>query len=386
MPNFYTEAEIIKSDFLLVSYKHENKEIVSETVEWLISSGVRLWYDKDLKAGDEWDERVERLIKHPNCTGAIFFNSRQSFLSSAVAKERALVLEKRKEFSSLKKKFLVLPVNIGKPSTLQLLKQVFDTLPDNESELSLRFPPETIKVILDLFKTNIVYCKVDDPNFKQSIYDTINEDMSGVIDKSKLEFEKISNLYSTKTNQGYSCIELGHWKNALINPNFFPNYISSKCNDGKFQYNGNLYIASSGKFYDLKPISWIYLYEEDGIVTLLSESFLDVGHGGKELTEWLENTFRSSAFDEAEQTALGIKICLLTKEDIEKSQVKIPVCKENELGEKNWWIDEFNGNLQKVIRENGEIYENGYRINTIRAIRPVIRIPAENLIKFLDKK
>lgn len=387
MPEFYTENEVIKSDFLFISYKHENKDVVSKTVDWLISSGVRLWYDKDLKPGDEWDKRVENLIKHDNCKGAIFFNSCLSYLSDAVSKERKLVLDKKKEYEKENKSFLVLPVNIDKPSTLQLIKEVFSQLPDSESEISKDFPEENIKVILELFKGNIIRCTVDNDNpddFLHQIYNAISGSIPGVIDKTKLKLEQIGDAFSTKKSHGLSCVEFGVWKDKIVNAATFPNFILSKCREGKFEYNDSSYIASSDKIYSVKPISWICLYSEDETVTMISEKFVDVGRGGAELCNWLENFFTHNAFTAEEQSALKEKVSLLTREDIEKIDKQALICNDSEYNEKNWWINAYNGNLQKVIRENGDIYENGYRTNTNRAIRPVVKICIESLISILE--
>ena len=109
----YTKEDVVKGDYLLVSYQHDDKETVRDIVHYLYQKGIRLWYDEDLVMGEKWDEIVEQLIKHENCKGVVFCNSVSSFVSKAVYKERCLVEEKIKAWKKLGKTFLTIPVVIG---------------------------------------------------------------------------------------------------------------------------------------------------------------------------------------------------------------------------------------------------------------------------------
>ena len=93
----YTREEIVRSDFLFISYKREDRNsTVAGVLDFLFQHGVRFWYDADLGVGQNWDEVVHELILHKNCVGAIFFNSVESFISEPVHKERGFALEKKK--------------------------------------------------------------------------------------------------------------------------------------------------------------------------------------------------------------------------------------------------------------------------------------------------
>ena len=96
MANFFTAEEVVNAPFLFVSYSHEDKATTSEMTQFLLGSGVRLWYDRDLAAGDPWPEVVETLITHQNCRGIIFVCSPAAYLSKNVHKERNLALSVQK--------------------------------------------------------------------------------------------------------------------------------------------------------------------------------------------------------------------------------------------------------------------------------------------------
>ena len=95
MAEYYSAEEIVKGDFLFISYKHEDHDTVFEIVDALLAMGVRVWCDVDLRAGDDWNERVKLLLEHPSCKGVAFFNSVSAFMSAPIAKERAIAKEKR---------------------------------------------------------------------------------------------------------------------------------------------------------------------------------------------------------------------------------------------------------------------------------------------------
>lgn len=75
----YTKEEVVKNDFLFVSYKHEDTEIVVEVIGFLVEQGIRIWYDADLVYGDKWPEIAEKLIKNDHCRGVIFLIVRIHF-------------------------------------------------------------------------------------------------------------------------------------------------------------------------------------------------------------------------------------------------------------------------------------------------------------------
>ena len=70
--------------YIFISYAHADYKQVYKALAYMYARGVRFWYDSGLTAGLEWDGEVKAVIRHPNCSGAIFFLSENLFLSRSV--------------------------------------------------------------------------------------------------------------------------------------------------------------------------------------------------------------------------------------------------------------------------------------------------------------
>ncbi len=372
LANYYTSEEVTKKSFLFVSYNHENKELVTEVIDFLLDSGVRLWYDADLGIGDEWNEFAEKLIKHPNCKGIIFFNSVESFKSQPIYQERCFALEKVAAYKKEGRHFPIFPVNIGKPSTLRLIKSIFDSLPDSEKEIDRVFPLEYLKNISEIFKSNTIYCYADPDDkegYMQRLNDAIAKTEPSVIDKSAVAMKELR----SSTPASNPDIRLGICKDKLTSA--LPDYLLTA--NKIVEYKGAQYIVENGKAYSVKPIVWRPLYCHNDTFVLLSEEIVDVRNGGKDLSEWLETKFLTSCFTDEERAKIS-KIRLLTPTDMTKTESEtafvFPPSEAN--SESNWWIDAMGtGVLQKIIKKNGTVYNSGYNYRIKKCgVRPVITV------------
>ena len=88
-------------EYYFVSYSHlDYKEVYSDILR-LQEQGLNIWYDRGLPAGKDWEKSAyESIIRH-SCIGVIFYLSKNSLLSSAVAREIELVKELGKEYLSI---------------------------------------------------------------------------------------------------------------------------------------------------------------------------------------------------------------------------------------------------------------------------------------------
>ncbi|MBO5701456.1 MAG: toll/interleukin-1 receptor domain-containing protein [Clostridia bacterium] len=381
MAEYYSREEIIKSDFLFVSYKHDDRDLVISTVDYLISLGVRVWCDIDLRMGDKWDEEVKELIEHSKCKGVIFFNSVQAFMSEAIAKERDLVRKKIKASEEENNTFLVLPVNIGKPSTARLLKKTFEVLEDDDSDINRNFPLEYINDIIELFKSETIYAYADDSTVEkigQDIYKSIEMLAPKAIDKSKVKLKELTHQTS-RTVGDMPCIRFGEYKGAAVKN--LPQYMLSK--DSVVEYFGERYIVDGGKAYTPVGINWQCIYCDGDETCMVSEEILDSRIGGTDLDNWLNTQFIQFAFSEKERECIIGKVSLVGEKDIEAAESKEflkATCSEN-TNEKYWWINAFSmGVMQKVVREDGTIYGKGYNSRTTRSgVRPMIKVDMNKL-------
>ena len=81
-PAYYGEEK-----YIFVSYAHKDSEIVFPILDKLHESGIRLWYDEGLQAGDDWFEFMKEKIAAS--TGFLVFLS-EKMVASPHANEENL--------------------------------------------------------------------------------------------------------------------------------------------------------------------------------------------------------------------------------------------------------------------------------------------------------
>ena len=85
-----------KDDYVFISYSHQDNKIVLNDLEELAIHGAVFWYDKGLRGGENWLEKVERIVMDPHCKGMIFYISKSFLQSKSILKE-IKILHKKKE-------------------------------------------------------------------------------------------------------------------------------------------------------------------------------------------------------------------------------------------------------------------------------------------------
>ncbi len=381
--SYFTADEIIKSEYLFVSYKHDDKDIVYGIVDLLISMGVRIWCDRDLTVGENWNERVRSLIEHENCKGALFFNSTSAFYSSPIARERDLIIEKKRKYEDEGKKLLVVPINIGKPSTMRLLKEAFELIPDVDSELEARLSLGKLNTIIDLFNNETLYCYATADNAEEcanEVFGGIEKFAPGTIDASSIKLEQIGKAAKTKRVGGLTVVSFGRYKSTVTN--ILPSYQLD--DDGIVKHKGETFIVDCGKAYTVAPMNWICLYCEGDDTVMISEQIIESRTGGQELDKWLNGTFKELAFDGDELDCLTDGVSLLSEKDISRSDAQTYLCATSceYLSENQWWINAYGvGIMQKIVRDDGTVYKNGYNSRSKKCgVRPVIRVSTQKLL------
>ena len=331
MPEYFTEETVVTEKFLFISYSHEEKTQVREMADWLIGEGVRLWYDADLHNGDNWIEVARRVLAHENCIGTIFFNSYSSYISDPVAEEREISLKKKEKWAEVGKTFHTFVVNMGKPSTMRLVKQVFDSLADNDGDIKRALTTQQLGVILELFNDSCIYSFMDPEQpeaFRPAFLEDLIKRAPEVVNKTEITLQELGKL---SKNAGIS-FKLG------------------KCTVGGEQ----------------TALEWQFVcYRENEGIFLLKQILDDrLGNG---LAQWLNGEFKKEAFTPQEQAYLIGDIRLLSEKETEELNARLLQT------DRAWWLSDVNGALQKVVREDGTIYTKG-SINTrvTRGVRPVI--------------
>ena len=90
------EANIGDSPFLFISYSHKDAKLVLSDIVELKKHGVRLWYDRSIAYGEEWDRKALGILLKPNCCGVLAYLSKNSAASLSVCLELKTASEKFK--------------------------------------------------------------------------------------------------------------------------------------------------------------------------------------------------------------------------------------------------------------------------------------------------
>lgn len=341
MPNYFTEEEIVKDKFLFISYSHEDKTQVRSVADWLIGEGVRLWYDADLRNGDNWIDVARRVLAHENCIGTIFFNSVSAYISNPVAAERAISLEKKTQWAKDGKTYHTFVVNMGKPSTMRLVKQVLEALPDEDRAIGQALTTDQLGVILKLFNGSCIYSFMD-PAEPDAFRPAFLEDMIARAPEVVRKADMIRREMEKRAKNGGISFQLGKY---II--------------DGK-----------------RVPLEWQYVSHQGSAGVFLLKQVLDDRPGGG-LTDWLNGEFKTAAFTPGEQDLLLDKLRLLSREECDRLPHSAMVTG------RCWWLAEVSGALQKMAYEDGEIYEKGCNIRLKRGVRPVITVDMDTANSFM---
>ena len=84
---FLTAVHLKNNNYLFISYSHKDQDEVLSFLSRLDARYINYWYDKDLRIGERWNERVQSHISDPKCLGAIIFVSNNWLISDACSLE-----------------------------------------------------------------------------------------------------------------------------------------------------------------------------------------------------------------------------------------------------------------------------------------------------------
>ena len=107
--------------YVFISYSHIDKENVYEDIKKLKSEGVRIWYDKGIPAGPEWDKYVYPKIVSNQCALVLFYVSENFYYSPALAKEIKIVFNTEGNEAGIKESF---SVNFGGICAFDMFKNL----------------------------------------------------------------------------------------------------------------------------------------------------------------------------------------------------------------------------------------------------------------------
>lgn len=357
------EEKIKSGKFVFVSYSHKDSDAVREDMETLLERGVRVWFDVNMRLGEDWSEIAKSAIYHENCVGVIFYNSPNSFISSAVQREQEWANERLGGAN-----FHIWSVHLNEKATANIWQEVIPLLLNPAEYFGLILPLQQ-----KLFNTDVLCVMRSSSEFAvEEIYCKIARPYN-LVDDEETFIDSVKNENRASASEEY---RFGRFiSNEYFGPEQAPNG-----DDQRFGVQKNL-IQLNGKRYYSKEIEWRLMYVNDGYATLICTRILDEMdfESGR---EFLKNVFCEIAFADSKYADL-IRARYATHEDVCKAT---NVQRESSLklstgaGLRHWWIDEDGiTDYWKQTYSDDFSYQKGFSIFIKKGIRPIIEIPVNAL-------
>lgn len=360
------EERILSDKFIFISYSHKDSIAVKEDMDALISRGVRVWFDENMRLGDDWTEIAARTISHENCVGVLFYNSANSFVSSAVQKEQALTKERAD-----KTEFKYWSINLESKFSAQIYQEALTkALSESKNDYI-----SVMQKQLEMFNDNILcILRSDSASAVSRIYEEIAIPYRLADNESNfMDDIKRKNIVSEDTDE------------LIFGKYIDREYIGPEHADGSEDQrfgSANHLIQLNGKRYSSTDLRWKLLYVENGKAILLCTQILSQSsfYDGE---RFLKNIFPKIAFSAEETKKMGEAIPrFMTLADATKAQnahqsSSLKLTEEKELV--HWWIDEEG--LTKYWKQTYSRdfhYAKGFSVFVKKGIRPIIEIPAKN--------
>lgn len=149
--------------YFFISYSHKDEDIVYETLEDLFSSGINYLYDRELTAGDVWNEEVKAMITSDDCAGCIFFIS-ENFLkvnanADATLQEVKIANQRREQDPSFKNIPVRVSADMNEKGSVALDAFIFNVVSQNLNRHLL----ENANHFYNLSKNDTtIYCSIND--------------------------------------------------------------------------------------------------------------------------------------------------------------------------------------------------------------------------------
>lgn len=334
MREFFTTAEATQNPFLFISYSHDDQDTVKAWADYLIDRGVRVWWDKAFRGGDDWETIAMKLLSHENCCGILFFCSQSAIESNNVAKEwrtAAKTKESREEGAFYPQIIMTTDDPAFDYKYLTNFVKKTETL----------FSDEDYDDFRSLFgKKDHLYYSAARESDKEALLQNIKSLKPEAVDEHEIIREKLADLSSQE-------------KDVVLKLGFF---------------------GPNGK-----PLMWRQVSQQDNTATLLCQQLLGEELGGQPLHDWLQS-FLQQNFSAQEQEAIQGNLRTLTLTEA------ATVPQEHLAAENVWWLADCDGHLQSVVREDGTIYSGGYHNKLYKkGVRPVITMDITELYALMNK-
>ena len=209
--NFTNESNIVTStkDYIFISYSHNDSDVVFDNLDILDANNMNYWVDKELLAGDKWNETVLDVIYNEHCKGAILFLSQNYVISEAAEKEIEYCFERKKKNIN----FAISIISCNNRSVLGNISLAFSALQDaNDKEIQKTFPQERLYTVTKYLEKNILYVP-SLPNasedIKNKFFNAFRQYAGSVFDDSRSYHKLLAEKMGARNVDGVVEIDFG---------------------------------------------------------------------------------------------------------------------------------------------------------------------------------
>ncbi|NNK53029.1 MAG: toll/interleukin-1 receptor domain-containing protein, partial [Flavobacteriaceae bacterium] len=109
---------------VFISYSRADSDYVSGLVDALRSKGFDVWFDKNIRSGNEWDNTIEREIK--NADAMVLILSDTSVQSDNVKDEMSYAMQLSKSVIPIKIEECDVPMRLARKQFIDFTQVGFD--------------------------------------------------------------------------------------------------------------------------------------------------------------------------------------------------------------------------------------------------------------------
>ena len=361
---------IEKGKFLMISYRSIDSHIVLEDIRQMQALGLRIWYDAAMELGDNWKHVAERIIKHPNCAGVIFYNSENSFVSKPCFLERGWAREQSAVMKEKGEPYIYFSVNIGGRSTNEIIRDTY--LRAGEGDIENVFPFEYLQDIVDMFTEDVICVRRTGTakDTAEIIYKKTRR--LGVVDDEEVVLEGLEKKGIIVTEENNKVLYCGSYPREIADVD-----VSHK-NLGKewFTERGLQYRYLNGKYYRCEPIRFVYIGKTEEGLRFMADRVL-FSSTAEEARMNLD-LFTQYAFRNAKKAfPVGTAVLPTAEEYLAYRERFDAVTKTTDFAEKQmrfWLSDRGKGGraLQMNVNESMTVNERGFNKKFKLGVRPVV--------------
>lgn len=354
------EKRVVSGNFVFISYSHNDIDAVKEDCAALDKRNARIWYDEQMHLNDDWKDRAKYAITHDNCRGVIFYVSKSSVLSKAVADEIGWTKERLAGGNFNYWTVVVGAENMSDvyAQAAQIDRSIFAKITD----------------YMKMFNDDKLFIRRE--SCEQCVGRIVEEiaKVHGVVDDEQELAKKIRRTSEFKDS---SMFRFGGWAGDAYD-------VPADEADGRRSFGGRTYISFNHKAYLIKPLDWKLLYTKDAKAVLICNDILEYTKGGEDVEKFLNEAVYKLAFDDAEKSKLKAKPRLLSMKEIEENGIgadKLALGGASQCPARHWWLadDGLYGGWQMTY--GGAPNKNGFIKSVKKGVRPVIEIATNDIEK-----